>query len=125
MAIATEPTGTQSGATALGVHSEVGKLRKVMVHRPDLELSRLTPENHDDLLFDDVLWVRAPASSTICSPTCPLARHRGGLPRRDLLAQTLTNAEARKWVLDRAVTPFTVGPGMADEAAATWTRSTR
>jgi len=45
-------------ATAFGVHSEVGKLRKVMVHRPDLELKRLTPGNHDDLLFDDVLWVR-------------------------------------------------------------------
>ena len=34
-----------------------GKLRKVMVHRPDLSLQRLTPTNHDDLLFDDVLWV--------------------------------------------------------------------
>ena len=34
-----------------------GKLRKVMVHRPDLSLQRLTPSNHDDLLFDDVLWV--------------------------------------------------------------------
>ena len=41
-----------------GVHSEVGKLRKVMVHRPDLSLRRLTPSNHDDLLFDDVLWVQ-------------------------------------------------------------------
>jgi arginine deiminase len=40
-----------------GVHSEVGRLRKVMVHRPGLELQRLTPSNHDDLLFDDVLWV--------------------------------------------------------------------
>ena len=40
-----------------GVHSEVGKLRKVMVHRPELSLQRLTPTNHDDLLFDDVLWV--------------------------------------------------------------------
>ena len=40
-----------------GVHSEVGKLRKVIVHRPDLSLKRLTPTNHDDLLFDDVLWV--------------------------------------------------------------------
>ena len=40
-----------------GVHSEVGKLRKVMVHRPELSLQRLTPSNHDDLLFDDVLWV--------------------------------------------------------------------
>ena len=41
----------------VGVHSEVGKLRKVMVHRPDLSLQRLTPTNHDELLFDDVLWV--------------------------------------------------------------------
>ena len=36
-----------------GVHSEVGKLRKVIVHRPELSLKRLTPSNHDDLLFDD------------------------------------------------------------------------
>jgi len=40
-----------------GVHSEVGRLRQVMVHRPELSLQRLTPSNHDDLLFDDVLWV--------------------------------------------------------------------
>jgi arginine deiminase len=39
------------------VGSEVGKLRKVIVHRPDLSLQRLTPGNHDELLFDDVLWV--------------------------------------------------------------------
>ena len=42
---------------AFGVHSEVGKLRQVIVHRPDLSLQRLTPANHDELLFDDVLWV--------------------------------------------------------------------
>ena len=40
-----------------GVHSEVGKLRQVIVHRPELSLKRLTPDNHDELLFDDVLWV--------------------------------------------------------------------
>lgn len=40
-----------------GAHSEVGKLRKVLVHRPGLEHSRLTPANAEDLLFDDVLWV--------------------------------------------------------------------
>ena len=42
---------------SFGVHSEVGKLRKVMVHRPGLEHSRLTPSNAEELLFDDVLWV--------------------------------------------------------------------
>ena len=47
--------GEQMG---IGVHSEVGKLRKVMVHRPGLEHTRLTPANAEDLLFDDVLWVK-------------------------------------------------------------------
>src|SRR6266702_470197 len=39
------------------VDSEVGQLRQVILHRPDLELKRLTPDNAADLLFDDVLWV--------------------------------------------------------------------
>ncbi|TMR21244.1 arginine deiminase, partial [Actinomadura geliboluensis] len=38
------------------VSSEVGRLRQVLLHRPDLELLRLTPANKDDLLFDEVLW---------------------------------------------------------------------
>ena len=42
---------------AHGVHSEVGKLRKVMVRRPGLEPARLTPSNVDELLVDDVIWV--------------------------------------------------------------------
>ncbi len=41
----------------LGAHSEVGRLRKVIVHRPGLEHSRLTPATAHELLFDDVLWV--------------------------------------------------------------------
>jgi arginine deiminase len=38
------------------VDSEVGRLRQVIVHRPGLELSRLTPANVHELLFDDVMW---------------------------------------------------------------------
>jgi arginine deiminase len=116
MAIATQPTGTQTGAAALGVHSEVGKLRKVMVHRPDLELSRLTPGNHDELLFDDVLWVRRARQQH--DMFADLLRSRGVevVYLEELLAQALAGPEARKWVLDRAVTQFTVGAGVADEA---------
>ena len=29
---------------------------QAIVHRPGLELTRLTPDNVDDLLFDDVMW---------------------------------------------------------------------
>ncbi len=46
-------------APAYFVGSEIGRLKKVLVHRPDLSLQRLTPANVHDLLFDDVVWVRA------------------------------------------------------------------
>jgi hypothetical protein len=63
--------------TEFGVHSEVGKLRTVMVHRPELSLQRLTPSNHDELLFDDVLWVeRAQFDTTRSSRRCETGASR-------------------------------------------------
>jgi hypothetical protein len=44
--------------TVLGVHSEVGQLHQAILHRPGLELTRLTPNNIKDLLFDDIMWVK-------------------------------------------------------------------
>lgn len=41
---------------AFHVDSEVGELKQVIVHKPGLELLRLTPANVDELLFDDVMW---------------------------------------------------------------------
>jgi arginine deiminase len=41
----------------VGATSEVGRLRTVMLHRPGTELTRLTPRNNDQLLFDGVPWV--------------------------------------------------------------------
>lgn len=43
------------------VDSEVGRLRQVIVHRPGVELSRLTPANVHELLFDDVMWAERAA----------------------------------------------------------------
>jgi arginine deiminase len=110
-----EPVRT---ALEFGVHSEVGKLRRVMIHRPDLELKRLTPDNHDELLFDDVLWVRRARQQH--DAFGDLLRDRGVevLYVEDLLAETLAIPEARTWVLDRAVTPFTVGAGVFEESRA-------
>ena len=42
----------------LGVHSETGRLRQVVVCRPGLAHRRLTPGNCQELLFDDVFWVK-------------------------------------------------------------------
>ena len=113
-------THEQAGdaGTQFGVHSEVGKLRRVMIHRPDLELKRLTPANHDDLLFDDVMWVRRARQQH--DAFADLLRDRGVevFYLEELLAEALAAADARSWVLDRAVTEFTVGAGMADEIRA-------
>ena len=40
------------------VDSEAGHLKQAILHRPGLELKRLSPTNHDEFLFDDVLWVK-------------------------------------------------------------------
>jgi arginine deiminase len=53
---------------SFNVRSEVGQLRQVIVHRPGLELSRLTPQNIGGLLFDDVMW-----GGPRCM-TCPIER---------------------------------------------------
>ena len=54
---ASPPAASMAAAARLGVDSEVGVLRRVVLHRPGRELERLTPTNKDELLFDDVLWV--------------------------------------------------------------------
>ena len=43
--------------TAPLIASEIGQLRTVMVHRPGIEIARITPENKEALLFDDLLWL--------------------------------------------------------------------
>ena len=43
-----------------GIHntSEIGRLRKVMLHRPGMELENLMPEYLEQLLFDDIPYLR-------------------------------------------------------------------
>ena len=124
------PSESQTpAATAwqFGVHSEVGKLRRVMIHRPDLELKRLTPNNHDDLLFDDVLWVRrARQQHDAFARPAARPRHRGRSTSRTLLAETLAGA-GRPQLGPRpgrdAASPS--APGCPTRSAPTSTRSTR
>jgi arginine deiminase len=97
----------------LGVHSEVGTLRQVVVHRPGLELSRLTPRNCDELLFDDVLW--ASKAREEHDHFADVLRSRGITVHHTgtLLGETLALPEARAFVLDRVCTPELLGPTLA------------
>jgi arginine deiminase len=93
-----------------GVHSEVGRLRAVLMHRPGLDLERLTPANRAEFLYDDVVWVqRAQAEHDAFTD---VLRGRGVevFYLQDLLAETLAASEdSRRHIVSRAVSSYTVG----------------
>src|SRR4051812_30308204 len=99
--------------TTLGVHSEVGTLRTVMVCRPGLAHQRLTPGNAASLLFDDVLWVQEAQKDHYDFVLKMRERGVEVLDLHDLLADTMADPEARAWVLDRRITANDVGIGTA------------
>jgi len=83
------------------------------VHRPGLELSRLTPRNVDELLFDDVLWARRAKEEH--DAFAQVLRDKGVRVHyfAQLLAETLQMPEGRAFILDRVCTPQILGPSMA------------
>ncbi|MFE4832743.1 arginine deiminase [Streptomyces sp. NPDC056672] len=92
------------------VDSEAGRLRRVILHRPDLELKRLTPGNKDALLFDDVLWVRRAQEEH--DAFAAVLRDRGVRVHlfADLLRESLELPAARRLVLDRVFDEKEYGP---------------
>jgi arginine deiminase len=98
-----------------GVGSEVGRLRKVIVHRPELSLKRLTPGNIHRLLYDDVLWVSQAQREH--DAFVALLRERGVevFYHQQLLTEALnTSAKARQHAVERAVSHLSVGPALVD-----------
>jgi arginine deiminase len=99
----------------LGVHSEAGKLRTVMVCHPGLAHRRLTPANREALLFDDVIWVDRAIEDH--ATFTRLLRERGVevLEFQHLLAQVCLDRTARDWILDRRIVEEELGTGMLRE----------
>jgi arginine deiminase len=101
-------------SSAYGVHSEVGKLRKVLVCAPGLAHRRLTPTNADALLFDDVLWVENAQRDHYDFVNKLRARDVDVVELHDLLAETMAIGEAKAWLLDRKIVANEVGIGLLD-----------
>ncbi|GAA0414121.1 arginine deiminase [Acrocarpospora corrugata] len=99
---------------AFHVGSEVGRLRQVLLHMPDLSLKRLTPSNMDELLFDDVLWVQRAMEEH--REFQQVLRDRGItlVMLLDLLRETIVLPEAKKHILDRSIDERWFGPLATD-----------
>ncbi|NUU24082.1 MAG: arginine deiminase [Streptomycetaceae bacterium] len=101
------------------VQSETGRLRQVILHRPDLELKRLTPTNKDELLFDDVLWVKRAREEH--DAFADALRDRGITVYlfADLLRETVGGEPAaKKLILDRVFDERAYGLLAVDELRA-------
>src|SRR5476651_1813179 len=105
-----------------GVHSEAGKLRKVMVCSPGLAHQRLTPNNCDELLFDDVLWVAQAKRDHFDFVTKMRERDIDVLEMHNLLTDIVGQKEALDWNLARKITANQVGLGLVNEVGS-WLRS--
>jgi arginine deiminase len=94
------------------VGSEIGQLREAIIHRPGLELARLTPDNIGELLFDDVMWAKKAREEH--DAFAEALREKG--VRVHLYGQLLTEAlelpEGREFVLERVCTPEVFGPSL-------------
>ncbi|MFE7528341.1 arginine deiminase [Kitasatospora sp. NPDC057542] len=100
--------------STLRVDSEAGRLHQVILHRPGLELARLTPRNVDELLFDDILWAKRAREEH--DAFAQVLRDHGVRVHHyaDLLAETLDLAPARSWLLGQVATPAIVGPALVE-----------
>jgi arginine deiminase len=97
----------------LNAASEVGKLRRVLIHRPGLEHTRLTPANAEDLLFDDVIWVAQAKREH--DAFCEVMRERGVevFEVERLLTDVLAIPEARDWIVEQVLDERHVGLNLA------------
>jgi arginine deiminase len=100
-------------AAPMGVHSEVGRLRSVLVCRPGLAQQRLTPGNCRELLFDDVLWVAKARTDHYAFVGAMQDAGVEVLELHDLLADALAEPSARRWLLERRVHDAVVGADLA------------
>lgn len=95
------------------VDSEVGQLRTALLHRPGAELTRLTPRNNGQLLFDGVPWVERAQEEHDAFAALLTARGVEVLLLAELLALTLCAEPARTAGIAAAVDARRLGHGLA------------
>jgi arginine deiminase len=113
MATIEEPSTPVETKPRFRVASEVGTLRQVIVHRPGLAHMRLTPDNAEQLLFDDVIWVKQAKAEH--DAFVEVMRERGVdvYYIEQLLADVLDLPEGRTWLTRQVLDERRVGPYLA------------
>jgi arginine deiminase len=96
------------------ISSEIGRLRTVIVHRPGIEIARITPENKEALLFDDLLWLERAQEEHDRFTELMTSRGVEVLYFEDLLRDILDFEETKGVIIDDIITPARCGANVAD-----------
>jgi arginine deiminase len=115
--VADAPEPVPAVAPRCYVGSEVGRLRRVMLHRPGLELQRLTPSTARELLFDGVLWVGRAREEHDSFAAALASRGVEIVYLDDLLADVLELPEVRETLVEH-LDPDLLGPTLGPEVRA-------
>jgi len=100
--------------TQVGVNTEVGRLRTVMLHRPGAELKRLTPRNNDALLFDGIPWVARAQDEHDAFAQALRDRDVEVLYLTELLTEAFGAGEARHQAIEGALGSLRLGRTLSD-----------
>ena len=81
-----------------GIHntSEIGRLKKVLLHRPGKELENLMPEYLERLLFDDIPYLKEAQREHDAFADCLRGQGVEVVYLTDLVAESLTGPEVRQ-----------------------------
>lgn len=92
-----------SDVNLLSITSEIGKLGSVLLHRPGKELERLTPAYLEEMLFDDIPWLKRIRLEH--DEFAAVLRSRGSevLYYSDLLSDILNNNDVKTKVIDDVI----------------------
>ena len=112
------PSPVTGGVSEFGVHSEVGKLRKVLVHRPDLSLQRLTPIESRRAALRRCAVVAGTARARSVAVEELVVRGVEVFYVHDLLSEALAAPGGMEWAIEHTVSARTVGPAAVDTVRA-------
>ncbi len=102
---------------AIEVFSEIGKLRRVLIHRPGIEIDRMVPAMMERLLFDDILYGQEARNEHTCFRQVLEAVGVEVVDPESLLTDVLVDAAVREELLTELDQRFHIGPKGFEELA--------
>lgn len=101
-----------------GIHntSEIGRLKKVLLHRPGKELENLMPEYLERLLFDDIPYLKEAQREHDAFADCLRGQGVEVVYLTDLVAESLTGPEVRQELIQQYLAEANVADARTRES---------